>query len=157
MQERHLAVRDEYLKIGDQRIETGYQSGIDLLRLQEPPTAIIASNSRMLLGLMRSVNEFHVRCPEEVSIVGFDDFPWTQHLTPPLTVLGQATHQMGREALQMLLSKIRAAERNEEQQDISVKLKADLKIRASTARPSGLKSAVEPQPAKSLSPQFSVK
>jgi LacI family transcriptional regulator len=143
MQERHLAVRDEYLKIGDQKIETGYRAGIELLRLQEPPTSIIASNSRMLLGLMRSVNELHIRCSEEISIVGFDDFPWTQHLTPPLTVLSQATHQMGREALQMLLSKIRAAEGSNEWQDTSIKLKAELKIRASTARPHGMEGQLE--------------
>jgi DNA-binding LacI/PurR family transcriptional regulator len=92
---------------------------------------------------MRSVNELHIRCSEEISIVGFDDFPWTQHLTPPLTVLSQATHQMGREALQMLLSKIRAAEGSNEWQDTSIKLKAELKIRASTARPHGMEGQLE--------------
>jgi len=38
--------------MGDQTIDSGYQSGIELMRLQQPPTAIIASNNRMLLGLM---------------------------------------------------------------------------------------------------------
>jgi LacI family transcriptional regulator len=143
MQERHLAVRDEYLRLGDQTIETGYRVGLELLRLGELPTAIIASNSRMLLGLMRAVNEVRLRCPEEVSLVGFDDFPWTQHLTPPLTVVSQAAHEMGREALKMVLSKIRAAEGSEERPDSSIKLKAELKIRASTAPPSRMKDRPE--------------
>ena len=135
MQERNLAVRAEYLRIGDQTIDTGYRSGLDLLRLPEPPTSIIASNSRILLGLMRSVKELHVRCPEEVSIVGFDDFPWTQHLTPPLTVLAQPAHEIGRKALQMLLSKIRAAEGTGEDHDTLIQLKAAFRVRESTARP----------------------
>jgi len=134
MQERHLAVRDEYLKLGDQTIETGYKAGLDLLRLPDPPSAVIASNNRMLLGLMRSVNELHVRCPENVSIVGFDDFPWTQHLTPPLTVLSQPAHDIGREALRLLLMKLRAKD-GAERDDQSVRLRAELRIRASTARP----------------------
>jgi LacI family transcriptional regulator len=142
MQERHLAVRDEYLKLGDQTIETGYQAGLDLLRLPEPPSAVIASNNRMLLGLMRSVNELHVRCPEDVSIIGFDDFPWTQHLTPPLTVLSQPTHQIGREAMRLLLMKIRAAD-GPERQNQSIRLKAELRLRASTTAPRDPKAAIK--------------
>ena len=105
-------MRDEYLRSGDLTIESGYQAGLDLLRRPEPPTAIIPSNNRMLLGVMRALNELRVRCPQEVSLVGFDDFPWTQHLTPPLTVLGQPAHEIGKKAFEMLLSKIRVADAN---------------------------------------------
>jgi LacI family transcriptional regulator len=86
----------------------------------------------MLLGVMRALNELRVRCPQEVSLVGFDDFPWTQHLTPPLTVLGQPAHEIGKKAFEMLLSKIRAAD-GTEVPDSLIQLQAELKVRQSTA------------------------
>ena len=139
MQESNLAVRDEYLRMGDQTIESGYKSGLELMRLPQPPTAIVASNNRMLLGLMRSVNELRVRCPEQVSVVGFDDFAWTQHFTPPLTVVAQPAHEIGRMALQMVLGRIRAGEGSDgednEGEHTVIRLKAELRIRESTARP----------------------
>jgi len=135
MQESNLAVRDEYLQVGDLTMDSGYRAGLDMLRRPEPPTAIIPSNNRMLLGVMRAVNQHGARCPEDVSIVGFDDFPWTQHLTPPLTVLSQPAHEIGKKALEMLLLKIRATEGSEENHDSLIRLKADLKVRESTAPP----------------------
>jgi LacI family transcriptional regulator len=135
MQESNLAVRDEYLRVGDLTMDSGYKAGLEMLRRPEPPTAILPSNNRMLLGVMRAVNQLGVRCPEDVSIVGFDDFPWTQHLTPPLTVLSQPAHEIGKKALEMLLSKIRATEGSQESRDNLIQLKADLKIRESTAPP----------------------
>lgn len=135
MQEHNLPIREEYLKMGEWTLEGGYQSGIGLLRSAEPPTAIIPSNNRMLLGVLRAANELKVRCPEEVSLVGFDDFPWTQHITPPLTVLGQPAHAIGKKALEMLLVKIRAGEGKEESADSLVQLTAALKVRSSSAGP----------------------
>jgi LacI family transcriptional regulator len=98
----------------------------------------------MLLGLLRAVNEHPIRCPEDVSIMGFDDFPWTRHLTPPLTVLGQPTREIGREAIRLLLRKIRAAEGSEPENE-SIRLKAELRIRASTAPPADPKTPLKRQ------------
>lgn len=135
MQEQNLAVRDEYLRMGDLQTETGYQSGLELLRLPAPPTAIITSNNKMLLGLMRSVAELQVPCPGAVSIVGFDDFAWTQHFTPRLTTVAQPAYEMGRRAIELLLAKIRAAEAGSAIKDDLVLLKAELRVRESTAGP----------------------
>jgi LacI family transcriptional regulator len=105
------------------------------LRLPAPPTAIITSNNKMLLGLMRSVAELQVPCPGAVSIVGFDDFAWTQHFTPRLTTVAQPAYEMGRRAIELLLAKIRAAEAGSAIKDDLVLLKAELRVRESTAGP----------------------
>ena len=70
MQQSNLAVRDGYLRMGDLTVESGHRSGLDLMREPEPPTAIIASNNRMLLGLMRVVNEMHIPCPDRSASSG---------------------------------------------------------------------------------------
>ncbi|MBS1829474.1 MAG: LacI family DNA-binding transcriptional regulator [Acidobacteria bacterium] len=138
MQEANIAVRDECLRMGDQSIESGYKAGLEMMRLAVPPTAIIASNNRMLLGLMRAVNELKIRCPQQVSIVGFDDFAWTQHFTPPLTVIAQPAHELGRKAMEMLLGQIRAGEGNETKRFENLRLAGELRVRESTARPPAL-------------------
>lgn len=144
MQESNIAVRDECLRLGDQSLESGYHAGLEMFRLPVPPTAIIASNNRMLLGLMRAVNELKIKCPAQVSIVGFDDFAWTQHFTPPLTVIAQPAHDIGRIAMQMLLERIRVGENNDTKRFENIRLRAELRVRQSTARPQPVQ-AVRPR------------
>ncbi|HEX5084418.1 MAG TPA: substrate-binding domain-containing protein [Blastocatellia bacterium] len=85
MQEAHLPVREEYFCHGDFQIESGYRYGLELMRLAEPPTAILACNNKMTLGLMRAINETGVPCPEKVSVLGFDDFELASNFSPRLT------------------------------------------------------------------------
>lgn len=144
IQERNLLLRDEYLRLGDLHTESGYRSGLELLQLPLPPTAIIVSNNKMLLGLMRAVADLHVSCPESVSILGFDDYVWTEHFRPRLTVVAQPTYEIGQRAMRMLLAKIHGAEANQhgnEAGDEVVLLQAELRIRESTAAPGCGRSA----------------
>jgi LacI family transcriptional regulator, galactose operon repressor len=136
MQEAHLPVREEYFYRGDFQIESGYRGGMELLRLGEPPTAILACNNKMTLGLMRAVSELRVPCPEQVSILGFDDFEWAANFSPRLTTVAQPTHEMGRQAMNMLLGKLKPSDgHTETPTGTLVVLKTELRIRESTAPP----------------------
>jgi len=136
MQEAHLPVREEYFSRGDFQIESGYRHGLELLRLAEPPTAILACNNKMTLGLMRAVGELRVPCPEQVSILGFDDFEWAANFSPKLTTVAQPTHEIGRQAMKMLLSKLKPSGGDSETPaDSLVVLRTELRIRESTAPP----------------------
>src|SRR5260370_27703525 len=104
-------------------MEGGYAAGMELLSLSLPPTAILASNNKMLLGLMRAIGERGVACPGGVSVAGFDDYVWTENFTPALTTVAQPTYEMGQTAMRMLLSKMRGqGELNE-----IVQLRAELR------------------------------
>jgi LacI family transcriptional regulator len=139
MQMSRLPVREEYFRRGDFQIESGYRCGIELLRLPEPPTAILACNNKMTLGLMRAVGELRVPCPGRVSVLGFDDFEWAANFSPRLTTVAQPTQEIGRQAMQMLLGKLRpASDGVEPSADSLVMLKTELRIRESTAPPPGL-------------------
>ena len=63
LEDAHLPLNGAYFKRGDYHPESGYRNGLELLRLQNPPTAIVSSNGLMTLGLLRAVHELHVRCP----------------------------------------------------------------------------------------------
>jgi LacI family transcriptional regulator len=90
------------------------------------------------LGLMRALGELHVNCPQSVSVLGFDDFEWTAYFTPRLTVLAQPAREMGKQAMRMLLKKLQEPQNSEnnETERTTVMLKAELRVRDSTAPPS---------------------
>jgi DNA-binding LacI/PurR family transcriptional regulator len=137
MQDAHLPIRDEYFCRRDFLLESGYSCGMELLKLAERPTAVFSCNSSMTLGLMRALSELRVRCPGQVSVVGFDDFLWSQAFSPKLTTVAQPSFELGRRAMEMLLGKIRVAQNNPEREVESdlVVLKAELRIRESTDVP----------------------
>ena len=113
------------------------------MQLPLPPTAIFSSNNKMTLGLMRALRELHKPCPEQVSVLGFDDFEWSAYFTPQLTTIAQPAYEMGKTAMQILLKKLQAPTTDDgtdqqsgdgtDQPNI-VHLRAELRIRESTAR-----------------------
>lgn len=137
LHEQRLPLPEEYLQRGDFRPESGYRCGLDLMRLSNPPTAIFSSNNQMTLGLMRALNELKVACPEKVSVLSFDDFPWASYFTPRLTAIAQPANEMGKQAMQMLLGRLAPAQnvQTAEQKKSIVMLKAELRVRDSTGTP----------------------
>lgn len=145
MSEANLLIPEGYFQQGDFELESGYRCGIELMRLPEPPTAILACNNEMMLGLMRALAECGVPCPESVSVVGFDDFPWMGYFRPQMTVVAQPTYEIGRQAMRMLLAVMEpdSAEASE-MTDSVVILKAELRVRQSTTRPNCAQDSFRP-------------
>jgi LacI family transcriptional regulator len=132
MQQAHLPIRAEYLLAAGLQIQGGYDTAVQLLGLADPPTAIFSSNNRTLLGLVRAIGELGIDCPEQISIVGFDDFAWTENFHPKLTTVVQPTFEMGSRAMETLLAKIKR-QGGEETASALVLLQPRLQIRQSTA------------------------
>jgi LacI family transcriptional regulator len=103
------------------------------LRLAKRPTAIFCTNNKTLLGLVRALGESDVSCPDEISVIGFDDFTWTENFRPQITTIVQPARQMGIRATAMLIAQIEAADNPELQQ--TVLLPAEMRVRQSTAPP----------------------
>ena len=98
--------------------------------------AIFSCNNKMTVGLMRALSELQVRCPDRVSVLGFDDFDWAANFSPRLTTLAQPSLEMGEQATQMLLRKIESVNRGDKPGEEKVMiLKAELRVRESTAPP----------------------
>ena len=101
-----LPLHDSLVRFGDFRVSGGREAAEELLRLPEPPTALVVSNNQMTLGALLAVRELGLRVPDEVSVVSFDDMEWAPLANPPLTALAQPTYEMGATAARMLLDKI---------------------------------------------------
>jgi LacI family transcriptional regulator len=134
MQEVQILVPQEYCRTGAMQAETGYEFGFSLLRLPEPPTAIFCSNNKVLLGFMRALRDAAVPCPGQISVVGFDDFAWTESSHPALTTVAQPTRELGRQAMQLLLSRIETGSEDQRATNYQrVILQPELRLRESTA------------------------
>ncbi|MBC8138066.1 MAG: LacI family DNA-binding transcriptional regulator [Fibrella sp.] len=77
-----------------------------LLALPDPPTAIFAANDRMALEVFRSVSAAGIAVPEQLSIIGFDDFSFASILEPPLTTVRQPLSAIGERSAELLIARI---------------------------------------------------
>src|SRR5229473_2412126 len=69
-------------------------------------TAVVAANDMLALGCYAALDEAGLSCPEDLSVVGFNDMPFIDRLRPPLTTIRFPHYQVGREAAQLLLERI---------------------------------------------------
>lgn len=83
--------------------EDGYASTKSLLEYAPTPTALFASSSVGALGVMRACIDLGLRIPEEVSLIGFDEYPYAQILSPPLGTIARPPEDIGEAASTMLL------------------------------------------------------
>jgi len=134
MQEAHLPILDEYLISGNVQVEDGLEAGRRLLNLPVPPTAIMASNNKLLLGVLSAVEEKSLRIPGGLSVLGFDDYLWNEHFSPTLTAIAQPALDIGRKAFELLHDMI---SNPVEQKDaiVNVRFPAELRLRNSTGAP----------------------
>jgi LacI family transcriptional regulator len=137
MEAAHLTVRKQYVTQGDFSIDGGYRSGLELIALPSPPTAIFSCNNKMTLGLMRAMAERKVPCPDAISVIGFDDFEWSANFSPRLTTIAQPTRAMGRKAMEMLIQQIQGQSGGTDHGvgPGSVMFPSELRIRDSTTPP----------------------
>src|SRR5207253_9001100 len=70
---------------GDFRVESGYRAGLALLK--QRPAAVFVSNYLMSVGFITALQQYRLRCPEDIAIVTCDDYPWLNTFSPRLTTI----------------------------------------------------------------------
>ncbi|MFC4243221.1 LacI family DNA-binding transcriptional regulator [Gryllotalpicola reticulitermitis] len=116
---------------GDYRRSTGHDSTLVLLTGPEPPTAIFAANDLSALGALDAAHELGVDVPGQLSVVGFDDIPDASSVSPRLTTVAQPLHEMGAQALQMLVGQLNGDDSGR----LHHHLRSTLVVRETTAPP----------------------
>jgi LacI family transcriptional regulator len=87
-------------------IEAAHQAGLRLLRETDHPDAVFCTNNFMTLGMMRAIHSQELRCPGDIAVAGFDDFPWADSFHPQLTAVSQPAFAMGKEAIRLLVDRM---------------------------------------------------
>ncbi|HEX4022884.1 MAG TPA: LacI family DNA-binding transcriptional regulator [Acidobacteriaceae bacterium] len=87
--------------------DMGYSVVRNLLSKTRDFTAIFCFNDTTAIGAIRALRDAGLRCPEDVSIIGFDDILGAAYHTPSITTIRQPLRQMGEAASELLLRRIR--------------------------------------------------
>jgi LacI family transcriptional regulator len=103
--ERGLTLAKTYAVEGAYTYESGIEAGRHLLQMPSPPTAIFAGNDEMAAGVLQAARQLTVRVPEDLSLVGFDDFQIASRLWPTLTTVRTPTREIGRLAVERLMGR----------------------------------------------------
>lgn len=116
---------------GDWTADFGYDFAVGLQRMPDY-TAIAAGNDQMALGIVHGLHDRGIRVPEDLSVVGFDDAPFSRHSIPPLTTVRQPFGLLGAAVVDVLIAAVdgRAIPQR-------TKIPPELVVRLSSAKPRG--------------------
>ncbi len=104
LEDSGIPIKEKYIPNGDvATAETGYKKTLSLLGKKDIPTAIFALDDEMAIGALRAVKEKGLRCPEDISILGFDGMDISKFAIPRITTMVRPVGEMGRKAVDILL------------------------------------------------------
>lgn len=103
-------------------IENAYQAAHELLQLQSRPSALIAINDMLAVGVLRAAADLGLRVPTDLSLVSYDDIPMAKYLVPRLTTVSKEAVQFGQEAVRLLLARIEEPDRPIQHIDMPIRL-----------------------------------
>jgi DNA-binding LacI/PurR family transcriptional regulator len=127
----NLSIRPEYIQETSYSKADGHSAAMILLRTSPPPTAIFAGNDLIALGALQAIRESGFLCPEEISLVGFDDLDISSMTNPPIFTVYQPGYELGATAMRLLLERIA----DWDGPPRHVVLQTELRIRESVAPP----------------------
>lgn len=103
LKDRKLSLPSDCIMQGAYTFDSGISCAAELLKRSPRPTAIFAANDEMAAGVLHAIRRAGLRCPEDVSVVGFDDFQIASSVWPPLTTVRTPTREIGRMAAEKLI------------------------------------------------------
>ncbi len=106
MKKAGLPLREDFVAHGDNTFDSGELAGNLLLRRNDRPSVVFASNDAMALGVLKSASMLGLRVPQDVAIAGFDDSALATVTWPDLTTIRQPVEWMGEIAARKLLSQL---------------------------------------------------
>ena len=105
-----MSVPGEYIKYGDASSENSFKLMNELLSCPTRPNAVICEDNAVAFGAIRAIRQRGLTIPKDLGLICFDNYPFSEILTPMPTVVDINVHDMGMQAATLLLRKIRHPE-----------------------------------------------
>lgn len=118
-----------FIDVSDFSEGSGYTGAKIMLMREERPTAIIASNDIMAMGVMDAIDEAQLDMPGDISVIGFDN-TFAAYMRPKLTTISLPAYQVGHIGAQLILERI---DKHYNGEPRMVSLAEELVVRGSTA------------------------
>ena len=112
-------------------LESGDEQARRLLAGDSRPTAVVAANDLLAMGVLAAAVRGGLSVPEDVSVTGYDDIAYAAFTSPPLTTVRQPARTMGEEAVRLLLARLEG----DESAPRRVVVEPELRARSSTGPP----------------------
>jgi LacI family transcriptional regulator len=94
--------------VGDDfSIKNGYDQTIALFNKPQQPTAILALNNSILLGVLKAAFELGIHIPEQVSLISFDEQVYSAYLNTPITTIEQNIATIGKKSVELIMDQIK--------------------------------------------------
>jgi len=106
MQAAGIPVDESLVVSGDYEGDMAYAQAMRLLTRADRPTAILAANNVTALGALQAINDLGFKCPEDISLTSIDDVPWSNVITPRITMAVQSVPEIARISSEWLLERI---------------------------------------------------
>ena len=113
-------------------VEAGQKGAKFLLNKNKNITAIFAANDLLAMGLYDELAERKLKCPKDISVVGYNDIPFVDRITPALTTIRIPKYEIGSEASRLILSMLIEKSTNSTRH---IRFTPELKVRHSTSGP----------------------
>lgn len=110
MEKAGLDIREDWISYNKSDINAVYASVFHLLNTEEIPDGIICTNSLTTVGAMRAIQKRGLKIPQEVSLIAFDNYPYTPALSIAPTIIDIDMFNLGVQAGNLLLKKVRNPE-----------------------------------------------
>lgn len=107
LSEAGVELPDEAIAFGDFQYEGGQTAMAELLKRGHPLTAVFAANDLMAIGAIHSLHNAHLRVPQDISIIGFDNVLLSAIVSPSLTTIAQPIEEIGQQTISVLLKRIK--------------------------------------------------
>lgn len=98
-----IRLEDQYIWLGDSTRADGFQMTVKLLDQRPLPDAIICANNYIALGCVDALHRKGMKIPEDIGVMTFDDYPFSQITEPQLTVVDINVRDMGAQAAKFLV------------------------------------------------------
>ena len=129
-----LTLPEERLRYCRSEAEAARDAALDLLATEVRPTAILATNEEMALGVLAACADRRLAVGHDVSLISFDDSPWAKVFTPAVSVVQRPVYDLGSAAVQSLIREIEG-EGGAQSVELPVRLIERQSVRDLNARP----------------------
>ncbi len=104
--ENDKIARQGNFMFGSFSVEYGKKAFLELMRREEPPTAIVSGSATLTQGILMQAKEMRIKIPEDVSLIGFGTLDFQSLIEPKITHAEEMQEQIGKSIGEMLLSRM---------------------------------------------------
>lgn len=130
LEQAGIPYREDYVRAGNYRYESGIEAAQYFLQLSERPTAILAATDEMAIGAIHGLQDAGVKVPEDISVMGMDNIRISSMVRPLLTTIAQPMYDIGAVSMRLLTKLMK----KEAVENAKVTLPHELVVRNSVGR-----------------------